>query len=367
MDKEEIFKKLNENPIFQLSLSSKELFHSNFLYWLGNDATLKDFFVEIIKKMYDVDLSGIDYLVLREFKHFDFCICEKDKSKKDNIGKIILLLENKFKSIPYQKQLHEYLQNSKGFNKNSEPEKLVLLTLITNNSIDNKWKTITYQEYAQILIQNVKGKTDFKSQIILNYADFIKTFSEYINSLLKSDKPIADLSNECLIKLRMDDVWQKLYFCNVSNIFKDKIEGKVKDGTLQELIIEHVGTSSFEEQIKDKTLVIRTGMTRGQGLCEWDYKLTEDITRVLQIQGTAKRRGYRVFGQKGKENALTFVNNELKESSMFKEEHPDNIGQFENQSKSIFIYLKGDKIEESKKASEIADIMVEEILETIKD
>lgn len=29
--------KLNNNPIFQLSLSSKELFHSNFLAWLAED------------------------------------------------------------------------------------------------------------------------------------------------------------------------------------------------------------------------------------------------------------------------------------------------------------------------------------------
>ena len=34
---EKFVETLNNNPIFQLSLSSKELFHSNFLAWLAED------------------------------------------------------------------------------------------------------------------------------------------------------------------------------------------------------------------------------------------------------------------------------------------------------------------------------------------
>ncbi len=34
MNIERIVKDLKKSPLFQLSLSSKELFHSNFIYWL---------------------------------------------------------------------------------------------------------------------------------------------------------------------------------------------------------------------------------------------------------------------------------------------------------------------------------------------
>ena len=41
--------KLNNNPIFQLSLSSKELFHSNFLAWLAEDKNTRTIFNQIMK------------------------------------------------------------------------------------------------------------------------------------------------------------------------------------------------------------------------------------------------------------------------------------------------------------------------------
>ena len=40
--------KLNNNPIFQLSLSSKELFHSNFLAWLAEDKNTQALFKKIL-------------------------------------------------------------------------------------------------------------------------------------------------------------------------------------------------------------------------------------------------------------------------------------------------------------------------------
>lgn len=40
---------LSSSPLFNLSLSSKELFHSNFLAWLAQH--YPDFFVEICKEL----------------------------------------------------------------------------------------------------------------------------------------------------------------------------------------------------------------------------------------------------------------------------------------------------------------------------
>lgn len=42
---------LQNNPIFQLSLSSKELFHSNFLAWLAEDKNTQALFKKILSTL----------------------------------------------------------------------------------------------------------------------------------------------------------------------------------------------------------------------------------------------------------------------------------------------------------------------------
>ena len=83
---------LKNSPMFHLSLSSKELFHSNLLAWLAEDPDTKDLFVEVLKLFDLEDLRAIDladgirndtYMVLREYKNFDFCICEKLRNWKE--------------------------------------------------------------------------------------------------------------------------------------------------------------------------------------------------------------------------------------------------------------------------------------------
>lgn len=89
-------KTLQDSPLFQLSLTSKELFHSNFLYWLG--VTYQDLFKETFSKLGCNTAAWPDkWEVEREYKHLDLCV--KGPGKR---GKIYLVLENKVKSIPNQ-------------------------------------------------------------------------------------------------------------------------------------------------------------------------------------------------------------------------------------------------------------------------
>ena len=104
--------KLNNNPIFQLSLSSKELFHSNFLAWLAEDKNTQALFKKILstwlgEDTFDYNTDCME--VKREYKNFDFSICEKIiNDEESETGKIRLVLENKFKSIAYKAQLENY-------------------------------------------------------------------------------------------------------------------------------------------------------------------------------------------------------------------------------------------------------------------
>ena len=74
---------LKKNPVFQLSLSAKELFHSNFLYWIAS--SYPKLFNGVMKKL-DVNIKlsedSAENIVEREYNHFDFCICKEDEKKK---------------------------------------------------------------------------------------------------------------------------------------------------------------------------------------------------------------------------------------------------------------------------------------------
>ena len=89
---------LKDNPMFQLSLASRELFHSNFLMWIAQDEDLKPFFLNLLKKLCGDNFKLPDhYVCLREHKNFDFCIAELKEPKGQKIKRYVLVLENKVK------------------------------------------------------------------------------------------------------------------------------------------------------------------------------------------------------------------------------------------------------------------------------
>ena len=102
MAKKTVIEALKKSPMFQLSLSSKELFHSNFLYWIWNisPALFKDIINELLG--HNSSKTWPDkYSVKREYNNYDLCVV-------DSIDTVKLVIENKVKSIPNLKQLKAY-------------------------------------------------------------------------------------------------------------------------------------------------------------------------------------------------------------------------------------------------------------------
>lgn len=118
------YKNLATSPMFKLSLSSKELFHSNFLEWLSN--VDQDDFKGLI-----LNMAGINeynwpavWRVKREYNNFDLCIVAYDQfDNNDNEEiddnedfRILFVIENKVKSIPYKEQLERYAKEAEAKN-----------------------------------------------------------------------------------------------------------------------------------------------------------------------------------------------------------------------------------------------------------
>lgn len=337
---------LKSSPMFNLSLSSKELFHSNMLAWIAEDGDTRDLFVNILELFGLEDNKACEladgirddkYMVLREYKNFDFCICEKLKnwdkeSDEDYIpGRIVLVLENKFKSIPYEAQLNGYKNvietlntagstnsaKSKYFKENGNmPKKwskkyesqvqgidchFVLLTLskdvcglqLSSDGKYDDWHVVSYGEYTEKLLED---KTqDFKRQIICDYAHYVKCFCEYINANLKveTDKPWKKVlcSNKDLLSIRMDDIWQKL----IANIILAELR---KKGVERQLVAKDsdyvvgIEAKDFLKNNKKGDVFVAAGFSRGTALVEMKVHLGPDESNDACLFGVQIQNGY---------------------------------------------------------------------------
>ena len=87
IDLSELLKELKKNPIFKMSLGSKELFHSNFLEYINE--VNEGLFLSIINRLLPDNSklpNGIDYKLSRELENFDLCLYHEvtsTKKKKD--------------------------------------------------------------------------------------------------------------------------------------------------------------------------------------------------------------------------------------------------------------------------------------------
>ena len=238
---------LSNNPIFQLSLSSKELYHSNFLYWMAIDTQLpRSFFPDLMNEAFNCSLFLNDpqwdskYEFSREYENFDFCIRNKN-------GEVVFLLENKFKSLPREDQLEEYTQKVSQINKNTKPVQ-VLLTLAqpiftksniwcpSKHTIQWSWQIVRYSDYASA-IQRVLGKyiKDFRMTLIEQYKDYIEIFSTNVENALFRNPGItyntkyidAFNSNPFPHNYRVDDIWQKLVADQIDLMIVSTIQKKL--------------------------------------------------------------------------------------------------------------------------------------------
>lgn len=311
---------LIHNPIFHLSLSSKELFHSNFLLWLAYNHT--DFFNNILHNCFKVNESfnfnTEDHIALREFKNLDFCICDKLKKgevhdfnyipsddTQDEAGEILFVLENKFKSLPYLAQLNNYERKVINHNKKSDNKvHFVLLTLtqdlpwmkIQNECEQNRWVHVTYGDYANSLnsIDNFSlGKDSFSVELIKRYKNFIEVFSDYMVKNIPSGGDLSNKtwtimsSNSTMKKLRTDDIWQKLVASSIASLIEYCLKQQNINGVFNNLGVKELLASGI---VKIGTIYISIGFSRGTALIDVKKKINDKIIYGVQIQNGYYKR-----------------------------------------------------------------------------
>ena len=315
--------KLNNNPIFQLSLSSKELFHSNFLAWLAEDKNTQALFKKILstwlgEDTFDYNTDCME--IKREYKNFDFSICEKIiNDKESKTGRIRLVLENKFKSIAYKAQLENYQKKVDALNEEADkaqckaklklnsakfenwkgnaklPKTKYILLTLAENFLDKEavkqsgWIIVTYADYSKTLHDNLDlVKDKFYKELLEKYCEFIDAFYTYTNNCLEQIKYTDNweiLKNEDFSTLRCNDIWQKLVMHQCALQLAKKLEkkfGKDFQPTIVTSDQEIWGENGNEN--KDK-LFMRVSYYHGEALLELKYLIPQKGIFVLQQQG----------------------------------------------------------------------------------
>lgn len=174
---------LLKSPLFNLSLGSKELFHSDFLAWFCTEyrSQASTLFKEFVS---GESLCIKERGVLRERNHQDLRIQFE--------GGQTLVVENKVKSIPNEGQLDEY---SKRYS--NDPKMAFLLLslvrpsfgLISGETLElpsgRNWRYMDYASLArglEKLIASVEGSTLYHGELLKDYVSFITNLDRLVKS-----------------------------------------------------------------------------------------------------------------------------------------------------------------------------------------
>lgn len=223
---------LHQSPMFHFSLHAKELFHSNFLAWLGTDAELRPVFKAVILRL-GIDKTFIeswsdDFEVLREKDNLDLVVKAPDglrnakhKNAKAQIvpGKWYVVIENKVKSIPTERQLKEYTEKCG----DDTIRKLLLVISGDAKDLNNGWRRVNYTQVSDALKESLPLViNDYKKAIIADYIGMVEALVAIVNSVdISMDSAYLYVPSRELDDLRIADLvdkWRAARIANIINI-----------------------------------------------------------------------------------------------------------------------------------------------------
>ena len=169
---------LERSPIANISLASKELFHSNFLAWVFN--TYPTTVNAILSSAgLPARLSSESVVVTREEQNLDLVA---------RIGSDrLIVIENKLKSLPYSEQLSRYEEKANKLDSGRKTPELILLTL-TPNDCDQihlslgPWKCVDYGTLTNSLSNHMPADSErYHIEIVRDYEQFVRALVEIAN------------------------------------------------------------------------------------------------------------------------------------------------------------------------------------------
>ncbi len=225
---------LRGNPIFRLSLGSKELFHSNFWAYL-----LTDFGAPLpaVRAFFGIP-ADVSVSVLREKNNFDLLISW-------NVGDkyFCLIIENKVKSLPNATQLKKYAEKTDAdfleaheIKKDAPIAKIRLAVVApkrllqecceeikqgSSGTPNRTWETLSYENLAEAIKRDLVDVKDCHGRWLLGlYVDFLNELCKILNTI-EIDETTSFFTPEdtldALREIRIHDVYEKVWFAILKN------------------------------------------------------------------------------------------------------------------------------------------------------
>jgi len=177
---------LENSPIANIALASKELFHSNFLAWVfGQYPTTLNALLSPAGLDQVQGGEGLD--ITREEQNLDLVVRIGDDR--------MLVIENKLKSLPELDQLDRYVKKGNKLGQGRGRIEYVLLTLsakdYVNHDAENaQWKDVSYMELGEGLDEFMPPDLNtYHRSIVEDYASFVRELSRI------ADEEIDDVWN----------------------------------------------------------------------------------------------------------------------------------------------------------------------------
>lgn len=360
---------LKESPMFQLSLTSKELFHSNFIYWVI--VNYKTECSKLFRRFLMEDSHHVITSVNREEKNKDIVIYFQDvKGYKSS-----LIIENKVKSIPTYEQLRDYTTDNP-----TENYTLLSLTKPTFLSDKNKviihelhrvWSYLNYNDLANMfeeILPIIKEINEYHSLIVNDYIQLIRILDKLTDHIYEQTKEgmydFYKKNNEiikALKEVRLHDFYLKLNHEIIASELHKKIQTEISNVNL-------VANKNWRKGNANEVFT-GSGFTRGSGISEVKCVIAvkEEIPIIVgvQIQGIQFRlfiegkKGFAIkFAQKLLDVGLWFDFSRLKESNLeISHEYPHVGGAKNFNTYSNEFYYRSVKLDSCKTSDLISSIM----------
>lgn len=220
-DLRSLCERLRDNPVLHLSLTSKELFHSNLLGWLFELSPAVA--VDCLGVLAEPDARRLESNIRREAHHLDLIV--------ELPGFRPVVIENKVFSLPDEAQLDDYAAKNIPAAGARDAVK-VLLSLSDPGWLSGShrgWTWLPYETAAARLVPAVEkhlAGNPFVLQLVRHWADMIRILQRIADLTAPSvDEPLvldAD-AVELLRPLRLHDAFQKFRTRRVRHLLEQHL------------------------------------------------------------------------------------------------------------------------------------------------
>lgn len=274
---------LRASPLFNLSLSSKELFHSNLIAWLctRHPAAAAALFGPEFPELRTIASRAPD--VIREEQHLDLTLRFAD---------LTLVIENKVKSLPDRAQLDGYYTKITGVPKRFPKPLFLLLSLSPADAADAPawWRTLDYATLVEC-IESFARTLDvpYERELLIDYVMMMRRLLRVVEAHCAAGWCVSSDAR----KLRLADLVEK----RMAHAVADRIKASITT---------RLGSRFLDSALKfaDQTpggIRVEAGMTRALGLVGFVHALPRRYSIAgsppaliglgLQLQGD-KARSY---------------------------------------------------------------------------